>query len=70
MRPDEIRALKDLDAGRAVVVLSDGNTFDPLRGCQVRFYDAAEDWEDGDPPTGYHVVGLDVLVRHFLQTQP
>jgi hypothetical protein len=29
-----------------------------------------EDWDDNDGPMGYRVIDLDVLVRHFIKTNP
>lgn len=65
----ELKELADLDAGRAVVFLNDGETWTHLLGSKVVIYDEQETWEDGFP-RGYSEIGLDVLVRHFLQTKP
>ena len=73
MALDELdaRSLSDLDEGRAVVVLGvDGTTWDTIEGCQVRIYSNDEDWDVNDGPMGYRVIGLDVLVRHFIKTNP
>lgn len=68
MDPMDERALADLSAGRAVVYLSDGETYDNIAGCKVHIYDEESDvtWKEGDQ--GYQIIGLDVLVRHFLKT--
>jgi hypothetical protein len=70
MDAEDERALSDLDSGRAVVVLNDGETWSNLRGCVVRISDADERWEQTPEfmPLGYRVLGLDLLVRHFLKT--
>ena len=73
MRPRddlELQQLADLEAGNAVVYLSDGETWSGLAGAQVVIYRESDNWEDGYPPEGYSVIGLDVLVRHYLQTKP
>lgn len=72
MRPRdavESKELADVDAGRAVVFLNDSETWTHLIGSKVVIYDEEETWEDGYP-RGYSEIGLDVLVRHFLQTKP
>lgn len=73
MRPRdavERQELEDLGAGRAVIYLSDGETWSGLAGAKVVIYRESDHWEDGYPPQGYSEIGLDVLVRHFLQTKP
>lgn len=73
MRPrdaGELEELADLEAGRAVIYLSDGETWSEVDGATVVIYRESEDWEWGDGPKGYSEIGLDVLVRHFLQTKP
>jgi hypothetical protein len=70
MDAEDERALADLDAGRAVVVLNDCETWSNLRGCVVRISDEGERWEQTPEfmPMGYRVIGLDLLVRHYLKT--
>lgn len=73
MRPRddlELKQLADLEAGNAAVYLEDGSTWSGLDGAKVVIYSDDEPWEWGDGPKGYSVIGLDVLVRHFLQTKP
>lgn len=75
MRPRddlELKQLADLEAGNAAVYLSDGETWSGLSGAKVVIYSADERWEESADmtPKGYSVIGLDVLVRHFLQTKP
>ena len=68
MDPMDEQALSDLTAGQAAVYLSDEQTFYNIAGCKVHIYTEEQDkfWEAGDQ--GYMVLGLDVLVRHYLKT--
>lgn len=66
----EIRQLVDTLAGNAAVILSDGETWSPVDGAVVVIHDGAIDDSGGSPPEGYSVIGIDVLIRHFLQTRP
>lgn len=75
MRPRdalEQRELADLGDGRAAVYLNDGETWSSIFGAKVVIYDESERWEQSADmaPKGYSEIGLDVLVRHYLQTKP
>jgi hypothetical protein len=63
--------LTDLEAGRCLVLLGDGETWDTVEDCEVRFVteeqDAAREW--GDPIYGYRYIRVEELVRHYLQTK-
>jgi hypothetical protein len=63
--------LTDLEQGRCFVLLSDGETFDGVQGCVVRFITPKQEYarEWGDPLEGYRVISIEELVRHYLATK-
>ena len=62
------RAKQDLEDGRAVVFLSDGETWDQVEDCVVRFHSEEEEWEWGDGPKGWVTLQLDQIIRHYLES--
>ena len=62
MRPEDQQAIAALDGGRAVVQLSDGDTWDEVHGCKVYLHPIG--------PEPAQIISLEVLIRHFFQTQP
>jgi hypothetical protein len=65
LRSEQAKA--DLEAGRAVVYLSDGETWCEVADCEVRFHSEEEEWEWGDGPKGWVRVPLETLIRHYLE---
>jgi hypothetical protein len=63
--------LTDLVQGRCFVLLSDGETFDGVQDCVVRFSTAEQDAEHewGDRIEGYRDISIEELVRHYLATK-
>jgi hypothetical protein len=66
-----MRELTDLEAGRCFVILGDGETWDSVTDCKVRFstegQDEAHEW--GDRIEGYRDISIEELVRHYLATK-
>jgi hypothetical protein len=62
--------LTDLEQGRCFVLLSDGETFDGVQDCVVRFLTPKQEdvREWGDPIKGYRDISIEELVRHYLTT--
>jgi hypothetical protein len=63
--------LTDLYLGRCFVLLSDGETYDTVQDCVVRFSTAEQDAEHewGDRIEGYRDISIEELVRHYLATK-
>ena len=63
--------LTDLEAGRCYVILGDGETWDTVTDCKVRFATAEQEdlQEWGDPIDGYRDINIEELVRHYLATK-
>ena len=63
--------LTDLEAGRCFVLLGDGETWDTVEDCKVRFVSAEQEdlREWGDPIDGYRDISIEELVRHYLATK-
>jgi hypothetical protein len=63
--------LTDLEQGRCFVLLSDGETWDAVSDCVVRFVteeqDSLHEW--GDRIEGYRDISIEELVRHYLATK-
>jgi hypothetical protein len=63
--------LTDLEQGRCFVLLSDGETWDTVSDCVVRFVteeqDSLHEW--GDRIEGYRDISIEELVRHYLATK-
>jgi hypothetical protein len=61
--------LTDLEQGRCFVLLSDGETWDTVLDCVVRFVteeqDSLHEW--GDRIEGYRDISIEELVRHYLK---
>ena len=66
-----MREVTDLDGGRCLVILGDGETHDGVGGCMVRFatQDQIDAWEQGDYVEGYRDISIEDLVRHYLATK-
>lgn len=66
-----MQELTDLEAGRCYVILGDGETWDTVEDCKVRFLTAKQeaDTEWGDPIPGYRDIRIEELVRHYLATK-
>ena len=64
--------LTDLEQGRCFVLLSDGETWDTVGDCVVRFVSAEQEdlREWGDPVKGYRDISIEELVRHYLKEVP
>jgi hypothetical protein len=62
--------LTDLYLGRCFVLLSDGETWDTVQDCVVRFSTAEQDAEHewGGRIEGYRDISIEELVRHYLST--
>jgi hypothetical protein len=61
--------LTDLEQGRCFVLLADGETWDTVQDCVVRFSTAEQDAEWGDRIEGYRDISIEELVRHYLATK-
>jgi hypothetical protein len=63
--------LTDLEQGRCFVLLSDGETYDTVQDCVVRFSTAEQDAEHewGDGIEVYRDITIEELVRHYLATK-
>lgn len=66
-----MRELTDLEAGRCFVILGDGETWDTVTDCKVRFSTEGQDptWDWGDNIENYRDLSIEELVRHYLQTK-
>jgi len=63
--------LTDLEQGRCFVLLSDGETWDTVLDCVVRFSTAEQEEgrEWGDRIEGYRDISIEELVRNYLATK-
>jgi hypothetical protein len=66
-----MREVTDLDGSRCFVILGDGETWDTVSDCLVRFVTAEQEslQEWGDPIEGYRDISIEDLVRHYLATK-
>lgn len=63
--------VQDMEAGRCYVLLSDGDTWDEVTDCVVRFVTQEQDDERewGDRIEGYRDISVADLVKHYLETK-